>query len=111
MRLKSVLPAPARPFALAPETFPVIAAAAKEMSWFNSHLGRAPRVTVPVRGEHWVGPNIVRFVPGEVGKIPESSRHILRLDQLRPRTNRLRLFEEHYLSFPDGDKRAPAKLW
>jgi len=46
--LRSVPPATARPFAAAPKTFPVIAAAAKEKSWFNSHRGRAPRVTVQV---------------------------------------------------------------
>jgi len=78
--LRSVPPATARPFAAAPETFPVIAAAAKEKSWFNSHRGRAPRVTVQVRGEHWVGLNIVGFVPEEVGKIQRSSRHAPSLD-------------------------------
>ena len=78
--LRSVPPATAQPFAAAPETFPVIAAAAKEKSWFNSHRGRAPRVTVQVRGEHWVGLNIVRFVPEEGGKIQRSSRHTPRLD-------------------------------
>ena len=60
---------------------PVIAAAAKEKSWFNSHRGRVPHVAVQVRGEHWVRLNIVRFVPGEVGKIQRSSRHTPRLDQ------------------------------
>ena len=75
----------ARPFAPAPAPFSVIAAVAKETSWFNSHRGRAPRVTVPVRGEHWVGLNIVRFVPGQVGKIQESSSHTPRLDQLEAR--------------------------
>jgi hypothetical protein len=40
-----------------------------------------PRVAVQVRGEHWVRLNIVRFVPGEVGKIQRSSRHTPRLDQ------------------------------
>ena len=79
--LRSVPPATARPFAPAPETFPVIAAVAKEKSWFNSHRGRAPRVTVQVRAEHWVGLNIVGFVPGEVGKIQRSSRHTPRLDR------------------------------
>ena len=70
----------ARPFAPAPETLPVIAAAAKEKSWFNNHRGHAPRVTVQVNGEHWVGLNIVRFVPEEVGKIQRSSRHTPGLD-------------------------------
>ena len=49
--------------------------------WFNSHRGRVPRVAVQGRGEHWVRLNIVRFVPGEVGKIQRSSRHTPRLDQ------------------------------
>ena len=80
MPLRSVPPATARPFAAAPETFPVIAATAKEKSWFNSHRGCAPRVAVQVRGEHWVRLNIVRFVPEEVGKIQKSSRHSPRLN-------------------------------
>ena len=50
--LRSVPPATARPFPPAPEAFPVIAAAAKEKFWFNSHRGRVPRVAVQVRGEH-----------------------------------------------------------
>ena len=82
--LRSVPPATARPFAAAPETFPIIAVAAKEKSWFNSHRGRVPRATVQVRGEHWVGLNIVRFVPEEVGKIQKSSRHTPRLDSSYP---------------------------
>ena len=81
MPLRSVPPATAPPFPPAPEAFPVIAAAAKEKSWFNSHRGRVPLVAVQVRGEHWVRLNIVRFVPGEVGKIQRSSRHTPRLDQ------------------------------
>ena len=81
--LRSVPPATARPFAAAPETFPVIAATAKEKSWFNSHRGRAPHVTVQVRGEHWVGLNIVRFVPEEVGKIQRSSQHTPRIEVAR----------------------------
>ena len=84
MPLRSVPPATAPPFPPAPEAFPVIAAAAKEKSWFNSHRGRVPRVAVQVRGEHWVGLNIVRFVPEEVGKIQKSSRHTPRLDSSYP---------------------------
>jgi hypothetical protein len=79
--LRSVPPATARPFPRAPEAVPVIAATAKGKSWFNSHRGRVPRVAVQVRGEHWVRLNIVRFVPGEVGKTQRSSRHTARLDQ------------------------------
>ena len=78
---RSVPPAAARPFPPAAGAFPVIAAAAKEKSWFNSPRGRVPRVAGQARGEHWVRLNIVRFVPGEVGKIQRSSRHTPRLDR------------------------------
>ena len=53
---------------------------AKEKSWFNSHRDRARRVTVQVGSEHWVGLNIVGFVPEEVGNIQRSSRHTPRRD-------------------------------
>jgi len=54
---------------------------AKEKPWFNSHRGRVPRVRCSGKRRALGSINIVRFVPGEVGKIQRSSRHTPRLDQ------------------------------